>query len=622
MSLRSHSSSSTTDTSKIARPKISVFQALILLIKIKKQRLKAIEGTFDEKKKDELSRFIKELKFLAFSGSMGALGIVDELINAKINYYLRDPELAGFEIIDDFEMTNKDHVRRYFESVFTEATITSGHALASFTLGELQDLQLLLEKRFPSDVIQRIDEIFNGNFSCIMESKDKNLPTMLLPAMEYADIWQKLKGIELSHVEIKTEEFSLDKASPAFKHFENFSGVDREKMAILIRVAYLVTALVNYEKVPLDIYPTEPLYQPHNRGRIFKDLKWQAELKAARESCAVVMPKEQAEQDLKEGQENVFSHAMGILYSMSPAPRGSRALADTPIVHAKEKKALAQYLSPFRFPIYRGPDRSTCIGGAMWVELVSKFRVAPFNNAISGTMLMHLRALKALTTEMLKETSLEIKSLTREMKVHSEIQAHSEIEKKGESRVNATAHLTKEPSMGLTFLYDTDKFQALIRCIVATLHYTLGGHPLHEFVYPIFLPEIQKGFAHLEGFDKITLRSLFETGNEEALELAFEDTIHYCLVLIDKQKVQSELLEGHTILRPTNKSDLSEQKDREVRPALLINSDFIIRHYHSPPRVGGCGFWKTTLQSQYIAQYMRKKLAETERCKLSKNHFS
>ena len=127
--------------------------------------------------------------------------------------------------------------------------------------------------------------------------------------------------------------------------------------------------------------------------------------------------------------------------------------------------------------------------------------VHPFSNSISGTLLCQIRAYR---------------------KARDERQA---------------------------FLSDMNQIKNYFRNLIAIMLYHSGGHTLHEFTAVLMLPEVRDAFKDLYGFDQINEASLFLEGNENAFNLALQETIQYNDIILKRKMFQQELLErspGHT----------------------------------------------------------------------------
>jgi hypothetical protein len=456
-------------TSAPVKLTISVFQALLILID-KYQKLSEPEA-------------LKKLKKLSY------LGVRNTEDRKDILLFLQDPALSDYEISMDYSATNQDPSRRYFETHFSYGILHSD-LFSKLSIADFKKHIANLENMLSPATLAIVQEILVGNFSNIKDGK----PCDLLPACEHADVIAKLRN---------NQYFIQLNPHPSANSEEKKSCEERrEKMALIVYSTLLVSILckLNNDSLPLNLYKTEPLYFSGNRGRLDRDTIWQNWMKEVRSESK---DEKNLERDKKEGPKNVLAHTFGIMRSFTPSPRDDIALANLPI--ATQDNGLSAYASPYVFFCYRGPDRSTYVPDSKWAVDNFQHLTHPFVNAISGTLLMHLRVLRQLADN----------------DMHSDEQKSSQL-----------------------IFNDHTKLFNFLRAVIPVLAYTEGGHTFHEFTYPLQLPAIQEGFSFINDFASINNENLFFNGetNQAVFDEALQVAIEYNKINLARNAVCHEIV--------------------------------------------------------------------------------
>ncbi len=90
---------------------------------------------------------------------------------------------------------------------------------------------------------------------------------------------------------------------------------------------------------------------------------------------------------------------------------------------------------------------------------------------------------------------------------------------------------------------------------IATMLFQSGGHTLYEYVAPFSLPEVIEIYNRELQLDtsKLSLNALFKDDNMQALANAFTKTLKYNHILLNKAKVNHEILTAFPMLRKVEK---------------------------------------------------------------------
>lgn len=97
--------------------------------------------------------------------------------------------------------------------------------------------------------------------------------------------------------------------------------------------------------------------------------------------------------------------------------------------------------------------------------------------------------------------------------------------------------------------------QSFFSGFIATMLFQSGGHTLYEYVAPFSLPDVVKIYNKELQIDtsKLSLNALFKDNNTQALTNAFVKTIKYNHMLLNKAKVNHEILTAFPRLRKVEK---------------------------------------------------------------------
>ena len=141
-------------------------------------------------------------------------------------------------------------------------------------------------------------------------------------------------------------------------------------------------------------------------------------------------------------------------------------------------------------PLLKPSDQSTFVDHAEWPKMNFDKMVHPFSNSISGTTLAQLRSMAKLRAD-------------------------------GQ----------------YTFSASSEKMAEYFKLFISAMLFGSGGHSIYEFASPLFLPETQKIFDSIPGFDKISLESMFLIGNETGFHEALKDAIRYNAMILQRKKL-------------------------------------------------------------------------------------
>lgn len=103
------------------------------------------------------------------------------------------------------------------------------------------------------------------------------------------------------------------------------------------------------------------------------------------------------------------------------------------------------------------------------------------------------------------------------------------------------------------FTWLRSDMQPFFSGLIATLLFQSGGHTLHEFVAPFSLREVVDVYQKELQIDtsKLSLNALFKDNNTQAVANAFKKTIEYNRLLLNKAKMNHEILTAFPMLRKT-----------------------------------------------------------------------
>lgn len=156
-------------------------------------------------------------------------------------------------------------------------------------------------------------------------------------------------------------------------------------------------------------------------------------------------------------------------------------------------------------PYLKPSDKSSFVKNARWIRSNFDRLVHPFSNSISGTMLCQLRS-------------------------------HAKLRKDGNS----------------VFTDSAEEFAQYIQLLISAMLYGSGGHTLHEFTAPISLGVVKTEFKSIKDFEKINLRSMYLTNNEEAFDKALQDAIDYNNRIFLRDNLHSQIINSKPVV-PENK---------------------------------------------------------------------
>ncbi len=141
-----------------------------------------------------------------------------------------------------------------------------------------------------------------------------------------------------------------------------------------------------------------------------------------------------------------------------------------------------------------------------WSKMSFAKMVHPFSNSISGTMLIQLRSI-------------------------------AELRKNGATALTDSA----------------EQMARYIQLLISAMIFGSGGHSLHEFIAPLLLPETRYEFQTIPEFEKISLESMFLTGNEAAFDSALAHTIAYNAMILKRQQLHAQI-KGEATIEQTNQA--------------------------------------------------------------------
>ncbi len=197
---------------------------------------------------------------------------------------------------------------------------------------------------------------------------------------------------------------------------------------------------------------------------------------------------------LIEGQETTRNQNMGLMKGHMPLALDDVARGDQAI------------------PLLKPSDQATfekdtlCSKMTKWSKMSFDKMVHPFSNSISGTMLGQLRSIAEL-------------------------------------RNNGTTALTES----------AEQMARYTQLLTSAMLFGSGGHTLNEFTAPLFLPETRDEFKTTPEFEKISLESMFLTGNEAAFDSALAHTIAYNAMVLKRQQLHAQI-KGETTIEQTNQA--------------------------------------------------------------------
>lgn len=157
----------------------------------------------------------------------------------------------------------------------------------------------------------------------------------------------------------------------------------------------------------------------------------------------------------------------------------------------------------------RAADQATFNKNSKWARSNFNALVHPFSNSISGTVLCQMRIIK---------------------------------------------HFLKSPQFKFNHLEDFTNF---MKCFISTMLYYTGGHSIHEYTAVLTLPEVQKAFSSIKGFENISEEMLFLRDNGEAFNAALDSTLSYNNSLLKRERLinslpsneNSDLIKNHYRLK-------------------------------------------------------------------------
>lgn len=293
------------------------------------------------------------------------------------------------------------------------------------------------------------------------ESLKQNIKFLNRESLEqyYNKLYSQLP--EQARLDLKDEEVWPDEVADALSkinkhpHFSQFSEDDKTKLKLLMKCGALPSIIgERYFKggvLPLPLLYATHEYYSSERGRITKEEK----------------------------DRTSNTDKFGILKYYMPISRMDLGYANQ------------------GFSYYRPSEASTFQEGKKWPNKLFEGLVHPFQNAISGTMLLQLKTL--LWNYKQKSPQFE----------------------------------------------DKDSLDNFIQCFASTYLYMSGGHSFFEFYYPLYIKEVAEEFSKkIPDFKSIGMYSLYD-----ACDKALEDTIKYNDHIIHRKMIHQELREGKRDLK-------------------------------------------------------------------------
>ena len=151
----------------------------------------------------------------------------------KIKKLLKDPVISDYQVSYDMQTINNNPTRRYFETHLAYESLVNG--LNKIDRNDLESHFQSLKSMVPQDKLVRFEHVLSGEF----KESDNNM------SKEYADYIGKIKS---GHM------------------FNNLSPMDREKIELLAKCAFLGVVNALHVQLPLDIYGTG-MYSTKNKGK-------------------------------------------------------------------------------------------------------------------------------------------------------------------------------------------------------------------------------------------------------------------------------------------------------------------------------------------------------------------
>lgn len=192
----------------------------------------------------------------------------------------------------------------------------------------------------------------------------------------------------------------------------------------------------------------------------------------------------------------------------------------------------------------KSADQASYTPNAYWIQHNAKKLMHPFSNSISGTVLCQLRA------------NLELDK-----------------NKKG-------------------LLDSFDDFIKYIRLAISSLLFHSGGHSLYEFCAVFSVEIIKKMLGKLDGYQHITIESLFYHNNANAFQTALMKTIEFNHRVLVRQSVHAELInlsvfnDKKPVLKKVIRTGILHQFEQQIDKYVEQYDDFIKQQRFGRARLG------------------------------------